>query len=661
MGPHLPPMAQINLSDVREKTLDNLTMNHNTSIASPSKEVRLTQNAALTSLVLLIVLCLAWEWSWAPLKPGGSWLALKALPLVFAVPGLLRRRLYTYRWLSLVVWLYFIEGVVRAYSDTGDQARLATLETTLSVLLFMACAGHVRARFKASLLATETSPSPDTPNTPNTPNTSTSSQAQLTRPQAQQLIDQLKSIVGQEHVLMAPLDLSAYEQDWRKRAQGRALCVVRPALTAEVSQVVRACASFGVSIVPQGGNTGLVVGSIPDESGEQVLLSMQRMKAIRAVHTDNLSIEVEAGCVLAQLQEAALQAGLFFPLSLGSEGSCTIGGNLSTNAGGTQVLRYGNARDLCLGLEVVLANGEVWNGLSGLRKDNTGYDLKNLFIGSEGTLGIITAASLKLFPKPKSTLTAWAALEDLQGCVKLLGLAHEKLGAGLSGFEVMNQYSLGLVQKHFPALQAPFQEFPWCALLELSDNESTEHAQTQLIELLELAMEQGIVKNATVAENLTKAAQLWHIRESITLAQAQEGLNIKHDISLSASSIPAFVAQTERELCDLIPGVRLVNFGHLGDGNLHYNVQSPMQMDSAQFLRDFEQKVNDVVHRNVFTLGGSISAEHGIGSLKVDTLPFYKDPQALSLMRRIKESLDPQLTLNPGRVIRMSDPSLDRP
>ena len=617
-------------------------MIHNIPPNEPSKEVRLTQNAALISLLLLIVLCLAWEWSWAPLKPGGTWLALKALPLVFGVPGLIKRRLYTYRWWRLVVWLYFIEGVVRAYSDVGDSARLASLETALSVLIFMACAGHVRARFKASLSESNGEHS-------SAPNTS----RELSTARAQQLIDQLKTILGAEQVLTPPLDLSAYEQDWRKRAKGRALCVVRPASTQEVSAVVKACASLGVSIVPQGGNTGLVVGSIPDESGEQVLLSLQRMKAVRAVHTDNLSIEVEAGCVLAQLQEAALAAGLFFPLSLGSEGSCTIGGNLSTNAGGTQVLRYGNARDLCLGLEVVLANGEIWRGLSGLRKDNTGYDLKNLFIGSEGTLGIITAASLKLFPKPKSTLTAWAALDSLQACVKLLGLAHEKLGTGLSGFEVMNQYSLGLVQKHFPTLQAPFQDYAWCALLELSDNESTEHAHEQLVGLLELAMDHGTVQNATVAENLSKAAQLWHIRESITLAQAQEGLNIKHDISLSASNIPAFVAQTDRELGELIAGVRLVNFGHLGDGNLHYNVQAPERLESAQFLRDFEQHVNDVVHRNVFALGGSISAEHGIGSLKVDTLPHYKDPQALSLMRRLKDSLDPARTLNPARVIRM--------
>jgi FAD/FMN-containing dehydrogenase/uncharacterized membrane protein len=626
-------------------------MNSNSTTTKPTQEVRLTQNAALLSLLLLIVLCVAWEGSWAPLKPGGSWLALKALPLLFAVPGIFKRRLYTYRWLSLVIWLYFIEGVVRAYSDVGDSARLAGLETALSVLLFMACAGHVRARFKASLLAPE--PPHKTPSTEpafSQENASKAKQFQHSQP----LIEELKTLLGPQHVLTAPLDLMAYEQDWRKRSTGRSLCVVRPASTLEVSQVVKACARRGVSIVPQGGNTGLVVGSTPDESGQQVLLSLQRMKAVRAVYADNLSIDVEAGCVLAQLQEAASAAGLFFPLSLGSEGSCTIGGNLSTNAGGTQVLRYGNARDLCLGLEVVLANGEILQGLSGLRKDNTGYDLKNLFIGSEGTLGIITAASLKLFPRPQSTLNAWAALNSLEDCVLLLGLAHEKLGAGLSGFEVMNQYALGLVGKHFPTLKAPFQAYPWCALMELSDNESHEHAHTQLLALLELAMEQGCVQNATVAENLSKAAQMWHIRESITLAQAQEGLNVKHDISLSAASIPAFVEQTDRELTELAPGSRLINFGHLGDGNLHYNVQGPEDTNSADFLRDFESPINDLVHRNVFALGGSISAEHGIGSLKVDTLPHYKDPQALALMRRLKNSLDPENILNPGRVIRMS-------
>ena len=624
-------------------------MNLQDPAIEPTKEVRFTQNAALISLLLLIVLSVAWEWSWAPLKPGGSWLALKALPLVFAVPGLLKRRLYTYRWISLVVWLYFIEGVVRAYSDGGDSARLAGLETALSVLLFMACAGHVRARFKASLASGDTSPPMGA-----TPTQRPQSQTSAHPEPLLALVQELQALVGPEQVLSAPTDLSAYEQDWRKRSRGRALCVVRPASTLEVSAVVKACARFGVSLVPQGGNTGLVVGSIPDESAQQVLLSLQRMKAVRAVHANNLSIDVEAGCVLAHLQDAAQQAGLFFPLSLGAEGSCTIGGNLSTNAGGTQVLRYGNARDLCLGLEVVLANGEIWHGLSGLRKDNTGYDLKNLFIGSEGTLGIITAASLKLFPRPQSTLTAWAALTSLEDCVKLLGLAHAQLGAGLSGFEVMNQYSLSLVQKHFPTLQAPFQDHPWCALLELSGNESDEHTNARLVALLELAVDQGVAQNATVAENLSKAAQLWHIRESITLAQAQEGLNVKHDISLSASSIPHFVAQTDRELAQLIPGVRLVNFGHLGDGNLHYNVQGPEGAGSEQFLSDYEPRINEVVYRNVFALGGSISAEHGIGSLKVDTLPHYKDPQALEIMRRLKDCLDPAHTLNPRRVVRVS-------
>jgi FAD/FMN-containing dehydrogenase len=294
------------------------------------------------------------------------------------------------------------------------------------------------------------------------------------------LIDTLRSAIGTAHVLThddPATDLSAWEQDWRKREHGKALAVVRPANTAEVAAVVRACAAAGASIVPQGGNTGLVVGSIPDASGTQVLLSLQRLNAVRAIDAANLTLTVEAGCILQNLQETAAKAGFLFPLSLAAEGSCTIGGNLATNAGGTQVLRYGNARDLCLGLEVVTAQGEVWEGLSGLRKDNTGYDLRDLFIGSEGTLGIITAATLKLYPLPAATLTAWAAVPSLDAAVRLLGLAHRDLGAGLTGFEVMGQFALALVARHYAQQRVPlFQDTPYCVLLENADNESEDHA-----------------------------------------------------------------------------------------------------------------------------------------------------------------------------------------
>jgi FAD/FMN-containing dehydrogenase len=469
------------------------------------------------------------------------------------------------------------------------------------------------------------------------------------------LITQLRAAVGETHVLThedPANDLSAWENDWRKRAQGRALAIVRPGNTSEVAAVVKACAAAGASIVPQGGNTGLVVGSVPDDSGTQVVLSLSRMQAVRALDAANLTITVEAGCILHNLQTAADNAGFLFPLSLAAEGSCTIGGNLATNAGGTQVVRYGNARELCLGLEVVTAQGDIWNGLTGLRKDNTGYDLRDLFIGSEGTLGIITAATLKLYPQPAAQLTAWAAVPSLEAAVSLLGLAHQRLSAGLTGFEVMGQFALSLVNKHFPALRVPqWDESPYCVLLENSDSESESHARAQLEGLLETAFEQGVVSDAVVAESISQANGLWHIRESIPLAQAEEGLNIKHDISIPVSRIPAFCAEADALLRSEIPGVRLVNFGHLGDGNLHYNVQAPAGSDASDFLKAEEERVNGLVFDTVSRYDGSISAEHGVGSLKAATLPHYKDPVALTLMRAIKRALDPGNLMNPGRVL----------
>ncbi len=469
------------------------------------------------------------------------------------------------------------------------------------------------------------------------------------------LLETLRAAVGPTHVLTHDdpgADLSAWERDWRRRAQGRALAVVRPGSTAEVAAVVKACAAHGTPIVPQGGNTGLVVGSVPDDSGTQVVLSLTRLNAVRAIDGDNLTLTVEAGCVLQNLQQAAADAGYLFALSLAAEGSCTIGGNLATNAGGTQVLRYGNARDLCLGLEVVTAQGDIWDGLSGLRKDNTGYDLRDLFVGSEGTLGVITAATLKLYPQPAARLTAWAAVPTMAAAVALLGLAQQRLAAGLTGFEAMGQFALSLVDKHYPQLRVPlWRDTPYCVLLENSDFESEAHARARFESLLETALDQGMVTDAVVAENLTQAKGLWHIRESIPLAQADEGLNIKHDISVPVSRIPAFCTETDALLAREIPGVRLVNFGHLGDGNLHYNVQAPVGGDAATFLREQEERVNTLVFDQVARFGGSISAEHGVGSLKRDKLPHYKDPTALRLMRAIKAALDPQGLMNPGRVL----------
>jgi len=466
-----------------------------------------------------------------------------------------------------------------------------------------------------------------------------------------ELLQTLRAVVGASHVL-SDGDLSAYELDWRGRERGKALAVVRPATTAEVAAVVQACAAAGVAMVPQGGNTGMVVGSTPDASGQQVVISLGRMNAVRVLDADNLTITVEAGCVLQNLQTVCEAAGLLFPLSLASQGSCTIGGNLGTNAGGTQVVRFGNTRDLCLGLEVVTPQGAIWDGLTGLRKDNTGYDLRHLFIGSEGTLGIITAAVMKLYPAPRAKMTALVALPSLQAAVQLLGLAHAYLGAGLTGFEVMGQFALSLVHQHFPQQRVPFfQTVPYCVVLEHSDTESEGHAREQLEKLLQAALEKSCATDAVVAENIAQARALWHIRESIPLAQAKEGLNIKHDISIAVSRIPDFVAQAEVALARSHPGIRLVNYGHLGDGNLHFNVQAPEGADAQAFLRDQEGPINAVVYALVDAFNGSISAEHGIGSLKREKLAKHKSPVALDMMRAIKAALDPQNLMNPGRML----------
>jgi FAD/FMN-containing dehydrogenase len=464
------------------------------------------------------------------------------------------------------------------------------------------------------------------------------------------LLETLRGTVGGANVLTEG-DLSAWTVDWRRRWRGEPLAVVRPGSTAEVAAVVRACAATGVSVVPQGGNTGLVGGGVPDASGTQVLLSLQRLNRVRALDAANLTMTVEAGCVLQSLQGTAADAGLLFPLSLAAEGSCTIGGNLATNAGGTQVLRFGNARELCLGLEVVTAEGDVWDGLSGLRKDNTGYDLRDLFIGSEGTLGVITAATLKLFPTPAAQTTALAACNTLADCVALLGLARRRLGAGLTGFEVMNRFSLDIVARHMPQLAQPLPKATWTVLLEQSDGDGETEAQARFESLLADALEAGHIDDAAIAGSVAQSKAMWHLRESIPLAQAQEGLNIKHDIALPVSAIPAFVEATDAALERRFPGVRLVDFGHLGDGNLHYNVQCPEGADAKGFLDVHEHAVNTIVFDAVVAHGGSISAEHGIGALKRDELAQRKSAVALALMRRIKHALDPANRMNPGRVL----------
>lgn len=464
------------------------------------------------------------------------------------------------------------------------------------------------------------------------------------------LLDTLRAIVGPAHVITEG-DLSAWEQDWRRRVRGKALAVVRPASTQEVAAVVKACAAAGTAIVPQGGNTGLAVGSTPDDSGTQIVLSLTRMNAVRSVDTDNLTMTVEAGCILQNLQDVAQNAGVLFPLSLAAEGSCTIGGNLGTNAGGTQVVRYGNARDLCLGLEVVTAQGEVWDGLKGLRKDNTGYDLKDLFIGAEGTLGIITAAVLKLFPRPRAVVTAWLAVADGAAAIALLGRAQARFDARLTAFELISRQSLDLVLQHIPDSRQPLAApAPWQVLLELADGGAWADLQADLEDFIGGEMADGRVQDGVLAQNETQARQLWALRENISEAQKIEGLSIKHDISVPVSCIPEFLDLAGTALAATFPGVRVVAFGHAGDGNLHYNLSKAQRQDNDAFIAATPQ-ANRIVHDLVARLGGSISAEHGIGQLKREELVRYKDPVGLDLMRCIKSSLDPRGLMNPGKIL----------
>ena len=460
-----------------------------------------------------------------------------------------------------------------------------------------------------------------------------------------------QQVIGPENVLTDELDTLPFVTDWRQRAIGKALAVLKPATSLEVAQLVKLCVQFSVSIVPQGGNTGLVLGSIPDQSGTAVVLSLKRLNRIRQIDAANNSMTVEAGCLLTQVQEAAQQFDRLFPLSLASEGTCTIGGNLSTNAGGTAVLRYGNARELCLGLEVVTADGEIWDGLRALRKDNTGYDLRDLFIGAEGSLGIITAAVIKLFPQPKSQLTSFAALSNPEAAVALLALAREHCGAMLTGFELMSNYCVQLVRKHFPQSPLIFShEYPQYVLLELSGHD-TEASTTETLEkLFAIAIERGIVLDVVVANSLTQSQSLWQVRENISAAQTAEGKNIKHDISLPASHITAFISETDALLSQAYPHCRTVIFGHLGDGNLHYNVSAPANTPDTVFILE-QGKINQLVHDNVHRHQGSISAEHGLGALKKEEILRYKSALEIQMMRSIKCALDPHQIMNPGKVI----------
>jgi FAD/FMN-containing dehydrogenase len=464
------------------------------------------------------------------------------------------------------------------------------------------------------------------------------------------LLDALGAAIGRANVLTGD-DAAPYLTDWRKRYVGRALAVARPANTAEVAAVVRECVAARAPMVPQGGNTGLVGGGTPDGSGRAVVISLQRMRRVRSLDVANDTITVEAGCVLQQVQQAAQASGRLFPLSLAAEGSATIGGNLATNAGGVQVLRYGNARDLTLGLEVVLADGQTWDGLRGLRKDNTGYDLKHLFIGAEGTLGVITAATLKLYPLPAARMTALAAVPSLACASRLLERSRAAAGAALTAFEVMGAITLQHAVETLPALRMPLPfGAPWYALLELSDAEGEQHATSVFERLLAGAMDAGEIGDAAVARSIAEARALWRLREGIPEAHARRGGNVKHDVSLPVSGIAEFVDSTNAALRRRFAWIEPIVFGHLGDGNLHYNMGTvagtPIEVAFAH-----EQAINDLVHDAVHARGGSISAEHGLGQLKRGAIARYKPAVELALMRQIKQALDPLALMNPGKVI----------
>ncbi|RKP50653.1 FAD-binding oxidoreductase [Trinickia fusca] len=462
-----------------------------------------------------------------------------------------------------------------------------------------------------------------------------------------------REAIGDAHVLTDAHDTEPFLTDWRRRYQGAACAVLRPGTTEEVAALVRLANTHRVALVPQGGNTGLAGGATPDASGAQAVISLARLNRVRALDPHNNTITVEAGVVLAEVQRRARDAERLFPLSLAAEGSCTIGGNLATNAGGTGVLRYGNARELCLGLEVVTPQGEIWDGLRGLRKDNTGYDLRDLYIGAEGTLGIITAAVMKLHPQPAARVTALAALASPHAALDFLALAQRTAGPLLTGFELMSDFCLRLVGKHFPQLRYPFeQSHPQIVLLELSDSESEEHARTLFEQMMETALEQGLVDDAVVAENLSQSRAFWDLREHIPLAQAEEGLNIKHDIAVPISSIGAFIEETDAAIAQAVPGARMVTFGHLGDGNLHYNVQAPEGGDAKAFLAQHQTMLNRIVYDSVDRHHGSISAEHGLGQLKIDEAAHYKSSVEVRLMQTLKAALDPLSLMNPGKVLR---------
>lgn len=467
------------------------------------------------------------------------------------------------------------------------------------------------------------------------------------------LIARFSAITGPAFALTEPADTAPYLVESRGLYRGTTPLVLRPGSVAEIAAILRLASETGTAIVPQGGNTGHVAGQIPRAGMADVVLSLERLNRIRDIDPVGNVIVADAGCILADIQRAAEGVDRLFPLSLGAEGSCRIGGNLSTNAGGTAVLAYGNMRQLCLGLEVVLPTGEIWDGLRRLKKDNTGYDLRDLFIGAEGTLGVITGAVLKLFPRPRGHAVAFAGLSSVENALALFGRAAEIAGPALTGFELMPRIGVEFTARHIPGVRDPLEtRHDWYALIDISTSDTEAAASAMMQALLELGLSEGLIDNAVIASSETQARALWHMRESMSPAQKPEGGSIKHDISVPVAAIPAFMHEADDAVMAAIPGARICAFGHMGDGNIHYNISQPIGADKQAFL-DRWREINHIVHGIVIAHGGSISAEHGIGQLKRDELAEVRSPIEIELMQRIKHAFDPAGIMNPDKVLQI--------
>ncbi|AYG65385.1 MULTISPECIES: FAD-binding oxidoreductase [unclassified Rhizobium] len=467
------------------------------------------------------------------------------------------------------------------------------------------------------------------------------------------LLDRFAAIVGEKHAVRDPAEIAPHLVENRGLYHGASPMLLKPGSVEEVSAILKLASETGAAIVPQTGNTGLVGGQTPREGGSDIILSLERMNRVRDIDPIGNTIIVDGGCILADVHKAAAEHGRMFPLSLGSEGSCRIAGNLSTNAGGTAVLAYGNMRQLCLGLEVVLPTGEIWNGLRRLKKDNTGYDLRDLFIGAEGTLGVITGAVLKLFPQPLGHQVAFAGLQSVDDALTLFKNASSLCGTALTGFELMPRIGVEFTTRHIPGVRDPLETaHPWYVLIDISTSDSAETAERMMTTLLEQGYEDGLVQDAAIASSEAQQKAIWHMRESMSDAQKPEGGSIKHDVSVPVAQIPQFMAEAEKAVVAAMPGARVCAFGHMGDGNIHYNISQPVGADKAEFIGHWRE-MNEIVHGLVLRHGGSISAEHGIGQLKRDELASIRSDIEIDLMRRIKTAFDPAGIMNPGKVLKV--------